>query len=163
MVGALIRVREFAQSCGCTPQNIYGHLKKYAAELEGHTLQGKGRQGVLLDEYAQEFLRSVMYPKEVTIADTALEEELNAMRAEILRVGQENLKLGAALLNTETERDKAQLEVKHFQRLLADSENAEKERAQEVETLKADLDAAQAEITALRGRKWYQLLFKKGG
>ena len=107
MANGLIRVRDFAESCGCTPQNIYLHLKNYAAELEGHTIQGKGRQGILLDEYAQDFLRSIMYPKE--LSDNALMDEINKLRAVIVQASQENARLATMLAATEAERDKCGL------------------------------------------------------
>lgn len=132
MNAGLIRVRDFAQSCGCTPQNIYGHLKTYKVELEGHTFQGKGRQGVLLDEHAQAFLRSVMYPKEIS-ADTEIMAELNRLRADLLQLGMKNTELAARLATAEGERDKAVLEVGHYQRALTASQDAEEVKQKELD------------------------------
>lgn len=119
----MIRVRDFAKNCGCTPQNIYGHLKTYAVELEGHTFQGKGRQGVLLDEYAQDFIRSVMYPKEVSV-DNELQRQIEELRTALFRASQETQKMAVALAKTEGERDKAVLEAGQMQKLLTASEEA---------------------------------------
>lgn len=148
MVEAPIRVREFAKNCGCTPQNIYGHLKTYAADLEGHTFQGKGRQGVLLDGYAQDFLRSVMYPKE--IADNALMDEINELRAQVLQLGVKNTELSSKLALTEGERDKAVYEAGYYQRALAASKEAEEakdaalvEAKEEAEVLRNKLQSAE--------------------
>lgn len=144
----LIRVRDFAQACGCTPQNIYGHLKTYAAELEGHTHQGRGRQGVLLDEFAQDFLRSVMYPKE--LGDNVLAEEIEKLRAQVLQLGLKNTELSSRLALTEGERDKAVYEAGHYQRALAASKEAEEakdaalvEAKDEADKLRNELKSAQ--------------------
>lgn len=186
MSEGLIRVREFAQNCGCTPQNIYGHLKTYAAELEGHTFQGKGRQGVLLDGYAQDFLRSVMYPKE--IADNALMDEINKLRAQLLQMGVENTRLASQLATTEGERDRAVLEAGQFQKALTASQEAEeareaelKQAAEALEQMRdeahmrlqeaeaaeqRELEAqkraelAEAELAAYKALPWYKKIFR---
>lgn len=146
MTEGLIRVREFAQNCGCTPQNIYGHLKTYAQELEGHTFQGKGRQGVLLDGYAQEFLRSIMYPKE--IADNALMDEINKLRAQLLQMGVENTRLASQLAVTEGERDRAVLEAGQIQRALTATQEAEEAKAAELQELQHSLDDTKHRLQA---------------
>ena len=177
----LIRVRDFAQRCGCTPQNIYGHLKTYARELDGHTFQGKGRQGVLLDAYAQDFLRSIMYPKE--LADNVLAEKIAMLQAELLQMGMKNTELAARLATTEGQRDKALLEAGHFQKALMASEEAEAARKAELEEAHQEaagarqeaqeaqdkakaaqeaLEAAQAQLEALKARSWLDRLLRKG-
>lgn len=148
MTNDLIRVREFAQNCGCTPQNIYGHLKTYATELEGHTFQGKGRQGVLLDGYAQEFLRSIMYPKE--IADNALMDEINALRGQLLQMGVENTRLASQLAATEGERDRAVLEAGQFQKALTASQEAEEAKEAELQQAKEDYRQAAESLEQMR-------------
>ena len=135
----MIRVREFADQCNCTPQNIYQHLKNYAAELEGHTQQG--RRGILLDEYACDFLRSVMYPKEIS-ADTEVMEELNRLRAQLLQVGMKNTELSSRLAQVEGERDRAMLEAgEHQKQLLALTEHQE-EQEQALDQARKDAEAA---------------------
>lgn len=131
----LIRVSDFARKVGCSPQNIYKHVRNYAAELEGH-LHGS-RRGLLLDEYAQEFIRGVMYPKEVS-GDTALREELEQLRSALFAASQENSRLAVALAQTEGERDKALLEAGQLQKLLTASQEAEEARKAEVEELREE-------------------------
>lgn len=181
MNDGLIRVREFAQNCGCTPQNIYGHLKTYATELDGHTFQGKGRQGVLLDGFAQDFLRSVMYPKE--IADNALMEEINELRAQLLQMGVKNTELASRLAAAEGERDRAVLEAGSVQRALAASEAETEARKAELDQARleaqeatqkaqeaeqradqaaAERDAEKARNEALMGRGLFARIFNKG-
>lgn len=144
----LIRVRDFAQACGCTPQNIYGHLKSYAAELEGHTHQGRGRQGVLLDDFAQDFLRSVMYPKE--LGDNALMDEINQLRAALVQASQENSRLAVKLAATESERDRALLDAGQYQKALTASQEAEEARAAELQQAHEDYQQAAEALEKMR-------------
>lgn len=156
----MIRVRDFAKNCGCTPQNIYGHLKTYAVELEGHTFQGKGRQGVLLDEYAQDFIRSVMYPKEIS-ADNELQRQIEELRTALFRASQETQKMAVTLAQTEGERDKALLEAGQMQTLLTASQEAEEARKAEVEELREKLQQADARYAATMKRGFWARLTNK--
>lgn len=135
----LIRIRDFAESCGCTPQNIYLHLKNYATELEGHTIQGKGRQGILLDECAQDFLRSIMYPKE--LGENVVAQENERLRKALAIASQENAALLKRALAAEGELDRALLREGENQRLLAASEEAQEAQAEELRQAKVDMAA----------------------
>ena len=181
----LIRVRDFAQKCGCTPQNIYGHLKTYAAELEGHMIQGKGRQGVFLDEEAQEFLRSIMYPKEIS-KDTAvvkLQNEVAELRTALFQAMQKGMEMSAMLSATEAERDRLRLDVAGAEKRLRLAEESQvakdvelsrveqeaaeaRQKAQELEDLlgkvQAERDAAEARERALKARNLIERVFRKG-
>lgn len=188
----LKKVRDFAQECGCTPQNIYGHLRTYVADLEGHTFQGKGRQGVLLDEFAQDFLRSVMYPKEISTDTTVtkLQEEIAELRTALFRAGTQNMELSARLTSTEGERDRLQYDVKQYKKqlLLAETTDAEKtakleaaekeaaenarkaqeeeakaqELQQQLEQERAAREDAEAQNAALKGRGLLARILRKG-
>lgn len=138
MVGTPIRVREFAEKCGCSPQNVYLHLKNHAEELEGHLL--KDRRGTLLDDYAQDFIRQAMYPKELSADNSVqkLEEQVAELRTALFTAGQENLKLSSKLLETEGERDRALLDAGQYQKLLKASEEAEEAKERELEDLRKD-------------------------
>lgn len=167
MDDGLMRVRDFAAACGCTPQNIYGHLKTYASDLEGHTFQGKGRQGVLLDGYAMDFLRSIMYPKE--ISNSSLMDEINKLRAQLLQMGVENTRLASQLATTEGERDRAVLEAGQAQNLLQASNEQQEQQAQELAAARQEAQeaqdkahAAEERLEALRGRSWLERLMRKG-
>lgn len=192
MEQGLKKVRAFAEECGCTPQNIYGHLRTYAEDLEGHTIQGKGRQGVLLDEYAQEFLRSVMYPKELSTDTTVatLQEEIAKLRSALFQAGTQQMEMSARLSATEGERDRLLYDVKSYQKQLrlaeeseadktARMEAAEQQAAQNAQEAQAqarradDLErqlaqeraakeAAEAREQALKGRNFWERLWRKG-
>ena len=162
----LMKVRDFALLSGCTPQNVYGHLRTYAEELEGHLVKGKGRQGIYLDEFAQDFVRSVMYPKD--LAPAAAAEEIEALRQQLLQLGLANTELASKLARTEGERDKAMLEAGESQRLLLVSREAEEAKAQELAAaqeqagqLAEDLQAAQDKIQRLMSRGLWARLTNK--
>lgn len=135
----LIKIRDFAEANGCTPQNIYLHLKNYAEELEGHLIKGKGRQGVLLDEYAQDFLKSVMYPKE--LGENTVAKENEKLRAALAQALQENARLLSRALEAEGERDKALLDAGENQRLFLASQEAREAQAEELAKTKTDVAA----------------------
>jgi len=176
MAEGLVRVREFADACGCTPQNIYLHLKNYAAELEGHTHQG--RRGLMLDLYAQDFIRDVMYPKELSTDNTTqkLQEEIAELRASLFQSTKEKLELASKLAETEGARDRALLDAGHYQKLLMASEEAEQAKNAELEqahqeTAEANAraqeqaaraDAAEAQNEALKKRGLWARIVRKG-
>ena len=190
MADGLIRVREFAEMMGCTPQNIYLHLKNYAKELEGHVIDS--RQGKLLDEFACDFLRKVMYPRELDAnSETArLNQELNEMRGAFMRVGQENLRIAAELLDTKGNLERSELENQQFRKALKAAEEADaakdaqleaahqetaeavqgRQKAEEdnqelrrlLEQERAEKEAALARETALKQRNWWGRLTRKG-
>lgn len=128
----LIRVREFADECGCTPQNIYLHLKNYAAELEGHTY--KGRRGILLDAYAQDFIRQAMYPKELSTDNSVqkLQEEVAELRGALFQANRQGMELAAKLAATEGERDRALIDAGQYQKLLSESTKEKEAREKEL-------------------------------
>lgn len=175
----MIRVRDFAKEVGCTPQNIYLHLKNYATELEGHT--AKDRRGTLLDEYAQEFIRGVMYPKE--LGDNALMAEVNDLRGKLFVATQEVARLTTENTVLAGERDRALLDAGEQQRLLQASsedlaaareeaqkaiqeatEAAEREKATlaALEAEKAENEALKAKYDALKKRNLLDRIFNRG-
>lgn len=139
----MIRVKEFADKVGCTPQNIYLHLKNYKTELEGHVVQG--RRGSMLDEYAQDFIRSVMYPKEVS-ADKSVLAELNQLRGEYFQIATKLAEAQAIIASLEAEKDKNLYELGHYQRLLSAAQESEAEEKREKEQLEENLQHASEEL-----------------
>lgn len=65
---SMIKLQDFARSCGVTDRAIQKHVKKHHEELEGHILR-KGPNGTWLDSYAQEYIRSLMITKTVAVSD----------------------------------------------------------------------------------------------
>ena len=175
-----IRVRDFAKETGCTAQNIYKHLRKYTKELEGHVITGPGKQGQLLDDDAQAFLRSIMYPKAVVMDSDTMAAELAEMRAAMMKLGQENLRLASQLATVQGERDRALVDAGHYQKLLGAAEDEktamEEQHAAELEAARleaaeaaeradaaiARAEAAEAHNAALKARKLIARIFRKG-
>ena len=180
-----IRVRDFAAENNCTPQNIYKHLRNpnYAAQLEGHVITGPGKQGLLLDDEAQEFLRSIMYPKMITVDSDALAAEKAELRHAMLQLGQENLRLATQLTSVEGKLDRATLESGQLQKLLTASQEAEEakeaeltqvrndfaELTQEAQMIREELareralrEASESREAALKNRSWWERLTRKG-
>lgn len=145
----LIRVRDFAEACGCTPQNIYLHLKNYAAELEGHIFQGKGRQGQLLDEYAQEFLRSIMYPKEISADATVakLQEEVEKLRSALFKASQKEKEMTIELTQVKGENQQLRFDNDSFQKRLKASREAEEEKNAQLADTQNQLAAVHVELS----------------
>lgn len=152
-----IRVREFADQCGCTPQNVYKHIRNYKEDLDGHVYQD--RRGLMLDEVAQDFIRNVMYPKELSTDTTVanLQEEMAELRSAVMKLGQENLRMASELVHTQGERDRALFDLKHHQKLLQAAEDAEEAQKAEIEQItRAAAEAAQRaqdELTAAQKRE----------
>jgi len=183
----MIRVREFAEKVGCSPQNIYLHLRNYAAELEGHT--AKDRRGMLLDDYAQDFIRGVMYPKQIS-ADTEAMEEINRLRAALVKANSEGADLAKRLAAAESERDRFALDNGQMQLALKASQESEEQKDAELaEALRRENEAkeeaatnnqkrveaemreqaAQAEnqelkekLQSMKDRNWFQRLMRQG-
>lgn len=141
----LIRIRDFAKECGCTPQNIYKHIRNNPTELEGHVLDSA--RGKLLDEFACNFIREAMYPRELDTGSevTKMAQELADLRSAFMQLGQENLRISSELLQTQGERDRAFLELKHYQKLLRAAEDTEEVR-------KAELAQARQEASEVARR-----------
>ena len=102
---------------------------------------GPGKQGQLLDDEAQAFLRNVMYPKAITVDSDTMAAELAEMRAAMMKMGQENLRLAAELATTQGERDRALLDAGQYQKLLKASQEAEEAKDQELAQAKLDIVA----------------------
>lgn len=71
-----IKLEDFAKQVGTSPNNIRGHIKKYAAELEGHIEVIPKRGGTWLDAKAQEIIRGKMRIDTVIIHDNRVNELL---------------------------------------------------------------------------------------
>ena len=133
----LIKVRDFAAAVGCTPQNIYKHIRKYREELGGHVIEG--RRSLMLDEYACDFIREAMYPKEVSADDTVqrLQNELAEVRGALFQSMQKNMEQATEIMELTGERDKAVFEAGQYQKLLGESEAEKAAKEAAIEEAKA--------------------------
>ena len=73
----MIKLQDFAKECGVTDRAIQKHIQKHEEALEGH-FERRGVNGTWLDDYAQEYIRSLMVqspPAVVTDSRLARENE----------------------------------------------------------------------------------------
>ena len=146
---ANIRVRELAERCNCSVQNIYNHINKHEEELRPHIY--KDRRGTFLDEYACDLIRSYMYPKEVS-ADIELQQQLNNVRQALLETSAKLSKVEAELAHTRSDLDIANRDLAEQQRLLAASNEyldfQKSQNAEQLDEIKRLEEALKASETA---------------
>lgn len=97
-------IRDYATEHGCTPANIYNHIKAHKDDLDGHVIKHGSKK--FLDDFAQEYLDLLITPKTVTVnvPDQKLMDEINRLRAALsaeqsksTAILQEKLKIEAEL------------------------------------------------------------------
>ena len=117
-----------------------------------------------------------MYPKELSTEASRVMDDLNALRAEYLKLAAKHTELATQLAQTEGERDRALMEAGQSQKLLAASQEQQEQQAQDLaaarqeaqDALKAAQEAqdrahaAEERLEALRGRSWLERLMRKG-
>jgi len=70
-----IKLQDFARECGVTDRAIQKHIQKHEEALRGH-FERRGPNGTWLDEYAQDYIRSLMVqPSTPVVADAMLVRE----------------------------------------------------------------------------------------
>ena len=133
----MIKLKDFAASCGVTDRAIQKHLKNHETELKGH-FERRGKNGTWLDEHAQEFIRGLMIQQPVVVADSLvldLQKEKADLEKEIKDLLKENKHLWEVIANMEKEmKEQAQIMAK------ADSNQKLLEsRGDEIKELKEEL------------------------
>lgn len=169
------KLQDFATECGVTDRAIQKHLKKHESELAGH-FERKGPNGTWLDDFAQEYIRSLMVQQPVVLHDNIA--EVQELRAK-LEDKQNKIELLQGFLLDAKDEIKTLTDEKYalvaenrrITLLEADNANKGKELAQareEAQTASDELTAARAELETLRkendklrNRKWYQMIFNK--
>lgn len=139
---APIRVEEFARIVGTSPNNIRGHIKKYAAELKGHIEVLPNRGGTLLDSEAQRIIKSKMRVDTVVIHDSRVTELL-----------EENNKLLHQVNELLIQRTELQLAATEHQKLIAahgELQSQLDEATDTIENLTAQLDTETTAAAELR-------------
>lgn len=81
----MIKLQDFARQQGVTDRAIQKHLKKYAAELEGH-VERKGHNGTWIDDEGCSILQNKMKSKEIVIYDTETIDRIKELEAKIERL-----------------------------------------------------------------------------
>lgn len=126
-----IKLEDFAKQVGTSPNNIRGHIKKYAAELKGHVDVIPKRGGTWLDAKAQEIIRGKMRIDTVIIHDNRVNELL-----------EENNKLLHQINELLTETTELKLAAtKHFELQAAHEDLKQKLQEAEARAYNAELEA----------------------
>ena len=78
----MVKITEYAASHGCTPQNVYLHLRK--PEFKGHWSKGT------LDDEAVAMLDKLITPANgIVVVDREHQEQIDQLKAEITRLHNE--------------------------------------------------------------------------
>lgn len=83
-----MKIKEFAQMQGVTPQAVYKLLKTHEQALEGHVL--KAKKSTDLDEYAVSFLKGRMVEKNTVVTNRGYLDEIDKLKTE-LKAAQDEL------------------------------------------------------------------------
>lgn len=174
----MIKLQDFAKQQGVTDRAIQKHLKTYAEELEG-LYQRKGPNGTWLTDEACEILRSKMKQAPITlVTPSEREEELQTKIQNLERELYETQKEYTAyvrhatpLLEKASEQlalaERAEEYKEQVKALRAEKDEVVQKASQELLDARKQFEdekhLMQQEIEQLRNRKWWQLLFKKGG
>ena len=183
-----IKLEDFAKIVGTTPNNIRGHLKKYAAELAGHIEQRPKRGGTYLDDFAQRFIKGKMRIDTVVLQDNRVNElleennqllhqvnELLIQRTELQLAATEHIKLIESHGELQNQLDEATTTIENLTVQLETETNAAAElRAdynkqknliltltEELEKAAALNDELQTENTELKSRGFFARLFNR--
>jgi len=137
----MIKLQDFAQQCGVTDRAIQKHLKKHEEALAGH-FERKGPNGTWLDDYACEFIRSLMKQQPVVVGDREQYVRNQELEAKVMKLQEDLLKAKDQLLGYQ------ELLSEHQTTVLS-LEAATKDK----EILEGFIADAKAEIRALTDEK----------
>lgn len=158
----MIKLQDFARENGVTDRNIQKHVKKYAAELDGHVIK-KGPGGTWLDEYAQKFIKDHMMFNPIVVYDQP-KEELEKLKNDKIELLEEMNKLKDKMLEKDEKLLEAEKKLSKQQLLLEDAEHLKKD-FEDVSKREKDKDLEierlNRQIEIMNNAKWYQRLFKK--
>lgn len=76
----MISIKNYASSKGVSPQSIYQHIKRYAAELDPHVIKENGVKN--LDDYAVKFLDEKIEGDSIVVIDTQKDDEIKKLQQE---------------------------------------------------------------------------------
>ena len=147
--------RAFAEENGVTLRAVQAHMKKYAAELEGHIVRYGAPRGTYLDETAQEIIAAHLVKDPVAVMDTALTEEVERLRAELDEARRQTI----ALLEEKAALSERALKAETAQALAEATQEDQERRIQEAEERAA---AAEETIRALKNRSLWQRITRRG-
>lgn len=138
-----MKIREFAEIQGVTPQAVYKLLKTHEDALKGHVL--KAKKGTELDAHAVAYLQEKMIGNNVVVADRQQYEEIERLKAELQKVQDELILKNQLLINAQ---DKVlQIEEKREEQVKEAAAKLKEHYLEEIKQL-------QTELQTERNRKW---------
>lgn len=76
----MVSVKDYATTKNVSPQAIYGHLKRYAQDLDSHIIKEFGIK--MLDNFAVEFLNSKIEGSPLVLVDSEKSSEIKRLENE---------------------------------------------------------------------------------
>ena len=147
----MIKLQDFARQQGVTDRAIQKHLKKYAAELEGH-IEKKGPNGTWLDDEACKILRSKMIIRPASLVDPKIESKLQQQELRIRELEEQLRQKEQYIYGIEASNIKKQQQI--------DSLIEEKKLIEDKSSnLEVDLRVTQEELNSFK--PWLFGLYKK--
>lgn len=140
----MIKVQDFAHSKGVKDKAIYKHINKHRDELGEH-VQKKGNNGTWLDDYACEYISSLMISNPIVLGDSQQQQEIERLKAENVKLKNKVIDLQDRMLIMSE-----QLQLSSSAQLLLEDRN------KQLDDLKADHDELKKELEVLKNKKWYQ-------
>lgn len=148
-------LRDFAEEKKITMRAVQKHVKNHESELEGHIIRYGPPRGTFIDEYAQEYISSLLVGHQVEVLNTALEDEVERLRSELEAANQRII----ALLEERTALTERALQAEATKALAEATQQEQEQRAREAEERAA---AAEEAIQKLKGRTLWQRIRRWG-
>lgn len=104
----MIKLQDFAISKGVTDKAIYKHLNKHKIELDGH-YEKKGKNGTWLDEYACDFISSLMISNPIVLGDSEQQKEIELLKRKNNDLADKIIKAQEIMLTMKDEMTKLQI------------------------------------------------------
>ncbi len=135
-------VKDYAARHGITYEAVRKQIRLYEEELEGHIIK-KGREQMLLDDFAVDFLDQHRNPRTITL------EEVNEDARQALMAAHEKIRL---LQEKVIELQQDQIEAEKLRARLEIFEHMEQDRNEEIREAHEKLLDGQAALTDARGQ-----------
>lgn len=157
----MIKLQDFARACKVTDRAIQKHIKKHAAELDGH-VHRNGPNGTWLDEFAQDFIRARMIRPQIVVSDgkdaqdlQELQEKVAMLQEKLIAAQELALASQGALVEAQAARlalDAAEKEREILEGFIKDAKENLEIKTQELTESRQETRKAQDEAKDLRER-----------
>ena len=153
-----MKVREFAEMQGVTPQAVYKLIKTHNEVLTGHVL--KAKKNTELDEYAVVFLKGRMVEKTAVVTDRGYLDQIEELKQQLKKAQDELILKNQLLINSQNEvlkivasRDDDIKAAEAKLKLELESHHRENEKKIKVH-YQEEIKRLQNELKVERERKW---------